>query len=199
VPRRKKTAATQRCRRLTNQFPRWSPSGEQIAFESNRLGPYTLWTINSDGTGIQQVLSTFSRMPSWHPSGKVMLYVTAPPGETQGNEVYTLDLPTGATSRITWKDGAKRQPLYSPDGSMVIYQFSRCGPEVWIANPDGTDAKQLTTKGGVDPAWSPDGTHIVYTRWNIQNNDPENGVLWILEIETGEEARLTTKWPNTCP
>src|SRR3954453_3379064 len=53
---------------------------------------------------------------------------------------------------------------WSPDGKRVVtLRNGMAGFEIWVANADGSGLRQVTTGGSnVDPAWSPDGHHIVY-------------------------------------
>ena len=53
----------------------------------------------------------------------------------------------------------------SPDGSMIVYSYIG-GPEnLYIANADGTNARDLVVRTGRDfrPEWAPDGSHIIFT------------------------------------
>jgi Tol biopolymer transport system component len=57
-------------------------------------------------------------------------------------------------------------PDFSPDGKHLVFVSRRTGnPEVWTANADGTDLRQLTRLGlkslGV-PRWSPDNRHVAF-------------------------------------
>ena len=58
----------------------------------------------------------------------------------------------------------------SPDGRRVAFGSDRSGEwEIWLADPDGANAVQLTSMGAgsVGPRWSPDGERIVF------HSDPE--------------------------
>jgi hypothetical protein len=59
--------------------------------------------------------------------------------------------------------GAAGDAAYAPDGTLVA--FARAG-DLWLANADGTGQRQLTATPHVaeqQPAWSADGTRILYT------------------------------------
>src|SRR5919201_42308 len=60
-----------------DRMPRWSPDGKRIAFVSNRSGDWQIWTINPDGSGLQQLTYTSSGRtlyPVWSPDGTRLAY-----------------------------------------------------------------------------------------------------------------------------
>jgi len=69
-----------------------------------------------------------------------------------------------------------------------VFQTSS-GGTIYSVNPDGSNLRALTT--GMDPALSPDGRVVAFTRWSNSNNG-EPGSLWTIHIDgTGE--RLISK------
>ncbi len=63
---------------------------------------------------------------------------------------------------------------------------------------DGSHVKRLTQKSlpatGEDsqPQWSPDGSEILFERWNVRGAKPLDTVaLWILDLRTGKERQIT--------
>jgi dipeptidyl aminopeptidase/acylaminoacyl peptidase len=72
---------TLKVQRLTDgeyddNFPSWSPDGNLIAFTSNRPGPFNLYTIRPDGTGLRRVTDSKGRdgHSSWSPDGKWLFF-----------------------------------------------------------------------------------------------------------------------------
>jgi malic enzyme len=53
---------------------------------------------------------------------------------------------------------------------------------IWIMNHDGTEAKQITEKGGFSPFWLPDGKNFLY----VGDSD-----IFRINIDTKERTRLT--------
>jgi Tol biopolymer transport system component len=59
-------------------WPRWSPDGNRIAFSSRRGGPYEIWAINRDGSGLRQLTnghaSPGAHYSPWSPDGNRIAY-----------------------------------------------------------------------------------------------------------------------------
>jgi dipeptidyl aminopeptidase/acylaminoacyl peptidase len=68
---------------------------------------------------------------------------------------------------------------------VIVFQTSS-GGEIYAVNPDGTNLRYLTT--GMDPALSPDGRSVAFTRWS-NSNTGEPGSLWTINVD-GTGARL---------
>jgi Tol biopolymer transport system component len=189
-----------------NHLPSWSPSGELIAYDDAQA----IWVMRSDGTDSRNVGDIEeprgSRMPSWSPDGNRILHIrylrtTFP---TASAEVFVMDASGTGVTRLTYNQTDDRSPVFSPDGRYIAYSGRFLAgataedflPQVWVMNADGRSARQVTACGGYHPSWSPDGQTIVYTRYNTICNIPENGVLWTVDLRTGIETQLTTKWPE---
>jgi TolB protein len=57
-----------------NSFPRWSPDGSKIAFESERDGDHEVYVMNSDGSNQRNVSKsseTNDLFPTWMPDGRL--------------------------------------------------------------------------------------------------------------------------------
>jgi|GEM_PF-760536 len=149
------------------------PDGE-VLFVSNRDGPYALYRMRLDGTGIERVFAGLgdSREPAVNRFGQVV-FVQRLAG--QHHSLWTLD-GSERHPRVWQEDMANlQQPAWSPDGQRLAYVSDREGADqIWTARADGTDARPLTTERSAagQPTWSYDGAYVVYSvredgNWDI--------------------------------
>ena len=81
--------------------------------------------------------------------------------------------------------------MVSPDGSRIAFARSQ---DIWVMNADGSGQTQLTgTEGSGEqsPAWSPDGTRIVFVRASAAGGGTTGPELWIMD-DDGSDVRQST-------
>lgn len=72
------TLAAQQPRRCDYHDPKWSPTGDLIAFYSNRDGDFDVYTIRADGGDLRRLTNHPGRDggPSWAPDGRSLVFVS---------------------------------------------------------------------------------------------------------------------------
>ena len=147
--------------------PLWAPDGQRVVFESNREGPVGLFWKNTDGTGEAERLMTSDatrglRPYSWSPDGETLLFFHGGPG---GGDIGTLSMEGERTWELLIGDNVREtHPALSPDGAWLAYSSGDTGQEeVYVQRyPSLGGRRQISTGGGNQPVWSPDGGELFY-------------------------------------
>ncbi len=173
---------------LGAQDPAWSPDGKRIAFASITDGG--IYTMNADGSSLTQIVNktvydaytgtsniAANTHPSWSPDGSLICYESygdEDSGTTVANaNLYVVNSDGTGMNRLTNDLSYEGQPSWSPDGSRIAFVYVKdegdgySNYHIYVMNADGSNWVQLTdrnlTVNNQDPAWSPDGTKILFT------------------------------------
>ena len=162
--------------------PLWSPTGDQIAFLSDRGGNgLEIYLMNPDGSNQRPLRVAADGGPisganiEWSPDGKRLKYETF--GFDLG-DVYVIEAvaPGGGDSVVPPQVVNASRPAgmndtdasWSPDGTRFVFRSVGCEgcgfSELFTMNADGTNRVQVTNVDGFEaaPRWSPDGTRVAY-------------------------------------
>ncbi len=123
--------------------PNFSPDGTQIVFRSERNGG-GIYIIAATG-GEERRIVDGGRRPQYSPDGKRIAYWTGPadpfPLHPGIGKIFVLDLATNTTHQIRSDFTAAVQPVWSPDGSRILFQGTRDSTNGvwpwWITPLDG--------------------------------------------------------------
>ncbi len=143
----------------------WAPDGRAV-FSSDRHGEaLNLYSKAVDGSAPVQRLTVSAnhQFPSsWSPDGTLLAY-------TELNLETSLDIWLFSTaSRRTepWLQTAFNESaaVFSPDGKWVAYVSDEAGEdEVYVSAFPGPGGKTtISSGGGREPRWSPDGSEVYY-------------------------------------
>ncbi len=112
-------------------------------------------------------------------------------------DLYTLPIEGGEARAVLTGPPFESQPRFSPDGSWIAFLSDRTGAEnVWIAKPDGSDAKKLSDDKDSEfasPTWSADGRYVIASRTNWGQSTYE---LWMYHVDGGAGVQLTKAKPD---
>jgi Tol biopolymer transport system component len=173
--------------------PSWSSDGSKIAFiEHDASGYSSLWIYDLVKAS-SSMISSRGDYPSWLPSTGEIVVLDGQYDPYSGYIAYAFLAinPTSAASRIITTFTAAADCGFSPmnsSGTEIAYGAlpSNDYSEVYKYVLSSNTHFRLTGDGGDYPAWSPDGTKIVYTR--TQQGD---GGLWIMNSDATGKRRLT--------
>jgi Tol biopolymer transport system component len=151
--------------RAMDGFPVWSPSGREIAFESDRNGSLDIFVKSTAGTGPEEELLRAAGNQwalDWSRDGRWLLYVDgANAGDLWampmvGNDRTPIPI---ARSMFAELDGA-----LSPDGHWVAFPSNESGTTQVVVQsfPKGTKRWQVSVNGGLGPEWSANGRELFF-------------------------------------
>ena len=92
--------------------PDWAPSGDVIAFASNRTGEFEIWAVRRDGSDLKQITSApgSKTSPTWSPDGKRIMFTMIRDGryslwiiDQDGSDLHPFQ-PFGSTADIQLRD-----------------------------------------------------------------------------------------------
>ncbi len=145
---------------------------------------YDIFMADLNGKIVKQLTNSkgYDAEATISPDGKKMVYTSTKDGDL---ELYIMDLKSGKEKRITNMVGYDGGAWFSRDGKKLIWRASRprtteeikeykdllaedlvapTNMEVWIANADGSNARQVTSLGQANwaPIYMPDSKRILF-------------------------------------
>lgn len=164
------------------------PPPDRAKFGNRYIWPvyesYDIFLATTDGKIVKQLTEEpgYDAEATLSPDGKTMLFTSIRNGDL---DLYTMDLKTYKVKQLTTELGYDGGAWFSPDGKKIVWRASRpktpeeikeykellaqgmVAPtkmEVFVANADGTDVKQVTQLGQANwaPNFTPDSKHIIF-------------------------------------
>lgn len=165
---------------------------------------YDIFMADTNGMIVKQLTNAkgYDAEATISPDGRKMVYTSDKDGDL---ELYIMDLKTGKEKRITHTVGYDGGAWFSPDGEKLIWRASRpqtaeeikeykdflaehlVAPtrmEVYTANVDGSDMKQITSLGQANwaPVFMPDSKRILFA----SNHEYKRGFPFNLYLMNGD-------------
>ncbi|MEX1024521.1 MAG: S9 family peptidase [Planctomycetota bacterium] len=183
-------------------LPRWSPSGDRLAYVTEVAGHGGEIHVRWMDTGETALASQLPESPgalAWSPDGTRIAFTMFVAGEEP-----TLATPPKAPEGAEWAPPVTviEALKYRADGSGYLETGNT---HVFVLSAEGGTPRQLTS-GDFDHegplSWSPDGTRIAFSAHRSPDyaHEPMESEIWSLSVATGELNALTDRdGPDTAP
>lgn len=164
------------------------PTPDRAKYGNKYIWPlyssYDIFKADTSGNIVEQITTSkgYDAEATLSPDGKKMIYCSDKDGDL---ELYIMDLKTKKEKRITNALGYDGGAWFSPNGKKIVWRASRpktdeeikeykdllkegmvapTNMEVWIADADGKNAKQITNLGQANwaPNFTPDSKKIIF-------------------------------------
>jgi TolB protein len=189
----------------------------QIAFRRFLSADKTtgaIFTINPDGTGLQQVTSGRRKdgvgtEPSWSPDGEWIVYMVAPGGDLGRARLAKIrpdgtdatELSEACTGRCL-SDGF---PAFAPSGQLLAFERKTRwasgegeSTAIFVMDADGANARQITQQGSssehptqyedLAPTFAPSGARIAFERTDL---DTFHHAIFTVALDGTGELQIT--------
>lgn len=177
------------------------------------LGHLEIFSVRTaDGGDLQQLTSNgaYNAESTVSPDGSRIVFTSTMDGDI---ELYSMNIDGSDLRRLTHRVGYDGGAFFSPDGSKIVWRAGYpqtaadsadylglladrlvrpARVEVWVANADGTDARQVTQLGGANfaPFWHPDGQRILFSS-NYENPRGSMFDLYLVNIDGSGLEKVT--------
>lgn len=145
-----------------------SPDGKRIIFTSTMDGDLEIYSMRADGTDVRRLTNRlgYDGGPYYSPDGKRIVWRAWYPRDAKEREDYLSLL---------------RQNLVRPTRM-----------EIWVAEADGTGARQVTRFGAASfaPFFAPDGRHIIFSS-NMDDPKGRDFELYLIGVDGAGLERIT--------
>jgi Tol biopolymer transport system component len=158
--------------RLTNDgaldaYPVWSPRTNQIVFSSRRRGNPSLYLQPANGSpGSEKLL--WGGPPAfpqdWSRDERFLVYLVL--DDKTGRDLWAMDMTSNqrTTRAVVNTPSDERNGQLSPDGHWLAYETNESGrfEIVVVSFPNPTEKWPVSTSGGTQPRWHPDGKELYF-------------------------------------
>jgi eukaryotic-like serine/threonine-protein kinase len=174
---------------------RFSVSREgTLAYRTGEAGSRMLW-VDRSGKELETVGEPGElRNPALSPRGERLAFNLSDP-RTGITDVWVRDLERGGNSRLTFGATNQTAPVWSPDGTRIVYRADRNGPsDLVVKAADGTGEETVLLKGdgvAVPSDWSRDGRYIAF--YQIAKDSGSD--IWVLPTFGDRKPVLVLRTP----
>jgi TolB protein len=156
----------------------WSHDMKHLIYVQGKLsiGDTHIKIINPEPGSIPADLDVGPKPfnPAWSPDGAKIAFASCKSNSTDCG-IFVYDIKSQVSTMITTDGGGN--PQWSPRGDKIVYQAGGTPKNIFVVNPDGSGAKQLSSgkSNDIQPTWSSDGNYVFW-------RSDQNGKGWAIFV-----------------
>ncbi len=177
------------------------------------LNHYEIYTARADGSDLRQLTNNgaYNAEGTVSPDGSRVIFTSTRDGDI---ELYSMRTDGSGVRRLTTRVGYDGGAFYSPDGKRIVWRAAYPATaadtadyrelleqrltrpsrlELWVADADGSNARQLTQLGAANfaPFFHPDGRRVIFAS---NHPDPRNRNfdLYLINLDGSGLEKVTT-------
>lgn len=177
------------------------------------LGHLEIYTARADGSDLRRLTSNgaYNAEATLSYDGRRIIFTSTKDGDI---DLYTMNTDGSDVRRITDRIGYDGGAWFSPDGKQIVWRaaYPRTAAdtsdyldllgrrlvrparvEVWVAEADGRNPRQVTSLGGANfaPMFFPDGRRIIFSS-NFENPRSGEFDLYLINVDGSGLKKVTT-------
>ena len=173
-------------------YPTLTSSGD-IYFEADVEGNWEIYRMQAVTNGVTRLThnKVMDRMPSYNNINHQIAFISDRDGDY---EVHLMDTAGDFQTQVTNNQTYTIHPYWSPDGQSIIFNELHRPSRTYDIKSFDLHSKSIHTLLDDEDLnsyaqLSPNGNFLVFDKW--QNNNSENGEIYLLDTQTKELTRLT--------
>jgi Tol biopolymer transport system component len=167
-----------------------------VSVATSQDSPSHLWIADTESDALTPVTTgnTSEMFPAEAPDGKSLIYMQP----TRSLDVVSVSLQDGSAKTVISTGREESMAAWAGRTEKLAWVTDRSGPfEIWVRSADGSERPVVTAaefpdglnKWFMNPALSPDGNRLVFTRIDSTGNH----FLWMISLSGGAPVRVTNE------
>jgi TolB protein len=175
--------------------PSWSPDGSRIAYFAEVDGNTDIYSASSDGSDVMRLTDDPAPeySPRWSPDGERIAFISERDGD---QDIVVMAAGGGDQVDVSDNHDVDDAPTWSPDGGSIAFvaylhgadpfMIGQGDAEIFVVSADGSHKVDVSRNNAWDgdPAWSPDGRSIAFTRRT------DHAQIFVMRANGNDQRRL---------